>query len=118
MFWRQHQHSFPILSQIARKVCAIPASNTVIERLFSSAKNVVTERRTRLDSEKINELLFLQKNMNTLKPLNYINQRKRTISMSSTTTASSEESTNTAPKQSRLDIDDSFNDLYTEIFLD
>jgi len=99
-------------------VCAIPASNTVIERLFSSAKNVVTERRARVDCEKINELLFLQKNMNTLKQLNYINHRKRNISMSSTTTISSEESTCTVPKQSRLDIDDTFSDLYSDILFD
>jgi hypothetical protein len=118
MFWRHHQHSFPILAQIARKVCAIPASNTVIERLFSSAKNVVTERRTRLDCERINQLLFLQKNMNTLKQLNYINNRKRTISMSSTTTVASDESICTVPKQSRLDIDDSLSELDSEILLD
>jgi hypothetical protein len=39
--------------------------------------------------------------------------------MSSTTTVSSEESTCTAPKQCRLDVEDNFDDLCDkEIFLD
>ncbi len=98
----------------------VPASNTIIERLFSAAKNVVSEKRTRLDCEKINQLLFLQKNMKTLKQLltNHF-RRKRTVSMSSTTVLSSVESTSTVPKQFRLDVEDSSNDLYDkEIFLD
>ena len=58
--------------------------------------------------------------METLKQLsNNDFRRKRTASMSSTTTISSEESTCTAPKQLRLDVENSFNDLYDkEIFLD
>ncbi|CAF3157858.1 unnamed protein product [Rotaria socialis] len=119
LFWRQQQASFPILSSMAKVVCAIPASNTIIERLFSTAKNVVTEKRTRLDCEKINQMLFLQKNMKTLKELSNSDfRRKRTASMSSTTTVSSEESTCTAPKQLCIDVDDTFNDFNKENILD
>ena len=84
------------------------------------AKNVVTEKRTRLDCEKINQILFSQKNMRTLKQLlNNDLHRKRTVSMSSTTIISSEESICAASKQLRLDAEDSFDDLYNkEIFLD
>jgi hypothetical protein len=72
-----------------------------------------------LGSEKINELLFLQKNLNILKNLIDNNGRKRTISMSSTTTASSEDSTCTIPKQQRLEVEDSFSDSDDiEILLD
>lgn len=60
-FWQENQRSFPILSHIAKVVCSIPASNTVIERLFSTAKNVVTEKRTRLACEKINQILFCKR---------------------------------------------------------
>ncbi|CAM4875003.1 unnamed protein product [Rotaria socialis] len=91
-------------------LATIPASNTIIERLSSTTKNVVTEKTTRLDCEKINQMLFLQKNMEILKELlNSDFRRKRTASMSWTTTVSSEESTCTAPKQLCLDVDDSFN---------
>ena len=58
--------------------------------------------------------------MRTLKQLlNNDLHRKRIVSMSSTTTISSEESICTASKQLRLDAEDSFDDLYNkEIFLD
>ncbi len=58
--------------------------------------------------------------MKTLKQLLTNNfRRKRTVSMSSKTVLSSVESTWTVPKQFRLDVEDSSNDLYDkEIFLD
>ncbi|CAF0735179.1 unnamed protein product [Rotaria sordida] len=46
---------------------AVPALNTSIERLFSSSKNTVTDKRSSLGAEKINKLLFLQKNLTLLK---------------------------------------------------
>ena len=51
-----------MLTAIAREVFAIPASNTAVERLFSSAKHTVDDKRTRLSIEKIDRLLFLQRN--------------------------------------------------------
>jgi hypothetical protein len=119
LFWKKQEHLFPILSSLAKVIFAIPSSNTIVERLFSSSKNVVTEKRTRLGASKINELLFLQKNLNTLKELINNNNRKRTLSMSSTTTASSDESSYTTAKQQRLDTDESLNDFDNiEVFLD
>ncbi|CAF4404195.1 unnamed protein product, partial [Rotaria magnacalcarata] len=119
LFWKKQQHLFPIFSSLAKVIFAIPASNTIIERLFSSSKNVVIEKRTRLGASKINELLFLQKNLNTLKELINNNNRKRTLSMSSTTTASSDESSYNTAKQQRLDTDESFNNFDNmEVFLD
>ncbi|CAF1408076.1 unnamed protein product [Rotaria magnacalcarata] len=66
-YWRQHQHVFPLIASIARVVLAIPASNTSVERLFSSCKNAITDKRTKLGGEKLNKLMFLQKNKNMLK---------------------------------------------------
>lgn len=66
-YWREHQKLFPLIASIARDVLAIPASNTSVERLFSSCKNTVTDKRTRLGAEKLNKLMFLQKNRNILK---------------------------------------------------
>jgi hypothetical protein len=90
LFWKEKKHAYPTLSSIARDVFAIPASNTTIERLFSSSKNMMNEKQTLLASEKINQLLFLQKNFNNLKKLKSINKRKRTLSASSSTTSSSD----------------------------
>ena len=61
-FWNRNSRVFPVLANIAREVLAIPASNTSVERLFSSAKNTVDDHRTRLSIEKIDRLLFLQRN--------------------------------------------------------
>lgn len=65
-FWRKKQHEFPKIAAIARKVLAIPASNTSVERLFSLAKVAVNDRRTSLGIEKIDKLMFLKKNLMSL----------------------------------------------------
>ena len=61
LFWKEHSTKLPMLSSIVRNLYAIPTSNAIVERLFSSSKNTVTDRRTNLTVEKINKLLFLQK---------------------------------------------------------
>lgn len=61
-FWNRNGRVFPVLAAIAREILAIPASNTSVERLFSSAKNTVDDHRTRLSIEKVDRLLVLQKN--------------------------------------------------------
>ncbi|CAM4863240.1 unnamed protein product [Rotaria socialis] len=66
LFWKENTELFPILSSMVRDLFAIPASNTTVERLFSSSKNTVTDRRTSLNGKNGNELLFLQKNLLSL----------------------------------------------------
>ena len=107
-YWKQKRRQFPGLSSIAKQIYAIPASNTIIERLFSAAKNTVSDKRINLGSEKLNQLLFIQKNYTSLKRLFHENKRKRAISMSSTTTASSEDPSCIMPKQSRFDDEDNY----------
>jgi hypothetical protein len=60
-YWREHQKLFPIIASIPRGIIDIPASNTLVERLFSSCKNTITNKRTRLGADKLNKLMFLQK---------------------------------------------------------
>ncbi len=68
-FWRQHQWKFPILTSTVQKFYGVPGSNTSVERLFSSSKSTISERRTILGTEKVNELLFLEKNLQVLRKL-------------------------------------------------
>ncbi|CAF1436953.1 unnamed protein product [Adineta ricciae] len=68
-YWTKQQNRFPNIHSLARKVLAIPASNTEVERLFSCSKMVVTDNRTRLDAEKLNKIIFLRKNLYSLKQL-------------------------------------------------
>lgn len=66
-FWMKQQHLFPTLATIVMDIYSIPASNTTVERLFSSAGDTITDRRTNLSTEKVNKLLFLKKNLLSLK---------------------------------------------------
>ena len=68
-FWNRNGRVFPVLAAIAREILAIPASNTSVERLFSSAKNTVDVHRTRLSIEKIDRLIFLQRNKISFKKI-------------------------------------------------
>ncbi|CAF4983738.1 unnamed protein product [Rotaria sp. Silwood1] len=51
LFWLNHKMKFPTLFNIFQDFYAIPASNTTIERVFSSSKNTITDKRTRLDTK-------------------------------------------------------------------
>jgi hypothetical protein len=72
-YWKEHQKSFPLIASTVRDILAIPASNTSVERLFSSCKNTVTDKRTRLGADKLNKIMFLQKNMEILKKELHVN---------------------------------------------
>ena len=61
-WWRNNQHSFPVLSRMARKYLSIPATFIPSERLFFDAGNQVTSQRTRLAPEIVNQLLYVKRN--------------------------------------------------------
>ncbi len=95
LFWLDHKMKFPTLFSIVQDLYAIPSSNTSVERLFSSSKNTITDKRTSLGGEKINKLLFLQKNLTVLNQIHKqpVNEaiatavKRKTIIQSSCTTA-------------------------------
>ena len=47
-WWKCHETSFPIISKLARKYLAIPASTAPSERVFSTAKDILQKKRWRL----------------------------------------------------------------------
>ncbi|CAF0799476.1 unnamed protein product [Adineta steineri] len=96
-FWLQQKLKFPVLFSIVRDFYAIPASNTNVERLFSSSKNTITDKRTSIGAEKVNKLLFLQKNLELLKSFDRnklneenIDEKKRKISQESSSIMSNQ----------------------------
>jgi len=70
-FWEQQQDMYPILSSIALDILIIPASNTSVERLFSTSEAIVTNKRNRLNTAKIDKLMFLKSNLTFLKSFHH-----------------------------------------------
>ncbi|XP_037962432.1 E3 SUMO-protein ligase ZBED1 [Plutella xylostella] len=66
-YWRDHERTFPELYKMAKKYLCIPATSVPSERLFSKAGYVLSERRNRLSSDKMNEIIFLNHNIETQK---------------------------------------------------
>jgi len=62
MWWKTNKTRFPILSKLAKKYLAVPATSTPSERLFSEAGNVMTIKRTQLAPNMLENLVFCKKN--------------------------------------------------------
>ena len=61
-WWASQESHFPILSQLAKKYLAIPATSASSERLFSDAGNVMTVRRINLLPSTFEHLVFCKRN--------------------------------------------------------
>jgi hypothetical protein len=61
-WWGSQASNFPILSELAKKYLAIPATSAASERLFSDAGNVMTVRRTSLLPSTFEHLVFCKRN--------------------------------------------------------
>jgi hypothetical protein len=61
-FWRQQhiQLAFPTLYRLAKRTFAVPCSSAAVERQFSAAGQIVTQRRSNLDPSTVNNLIFLR----------------------------------------------------------
>ncbi|CAF1032271.1 unnamed protein product [Adineta steineri] len=59
-FWRDHQSMFPALSLLARRLFSIPVTSVGVERHFSSVGLTITQRRSSLDPDTINDVLFVR----------------------------------------------------------
>ena len=62
-WWNFYKNMLPILSSLARMILAIPASSAKSERTFSTCGNFVTQKRTRLAPNKIEELVITKENL-------------------------------------------------------
>jgi hypothetical protein len=61
-WWNSKSVAFPYLAKLAKIYLCIPATSVPSERLFSTAGNVITDKRNRLHPNTISNLLFLNQN--------------------------------------------------------
>lgn len=62
-FWKKREPSYPRLSKLAKKYLMIPATSVPCERVFSKAGELVSDRRNRLSPKHVEQLLFLNANV-------------------------------------------------------
>ena len=70
-FWKDNQKKFPLLSEAARKWLCVPASSAPSERVFSSGGNIISYKRTKLQPEQVEKLLYIQQNYDRVKIKTY-----------------------------------------------
>uniref|UniRef100_A0A672JRG1 BED-type domain-containing protein n=1 Tax=Salarias fasciatus TaxID=181472 RepID=A0A672JRG1_SALFA len=63
-WWRIHETTFPLLARQAKRYLCIPGTSVAAERVFSTAGDIVTAQRSSLTPAHVDQLLFLQKNLN------------------------------------------------------
>jgi hypothetical protein len=62
-WWAEHKNIFKNLYQMHTKIHAIPATSAASERAFSAAGNVINEKRTRLCTKTVNNLIVANSNL-------------------------------------------------------
>lgn len=59
-WWNSKQEDFPKLSKLAMAIHSIPASSTPSERAFSSSGSILTEKRTNLNPDCVEDMLLIR----------------------------------------------------------
>lgn len=60
LFWKEQELLLPNLSKLSRQIFSIPASSAAVERSFSAAGLVISQRRTNLSPSTINDILLVR----------------------------------------------------------
>jgi hypothetical protein len=66
-WWQDNKLQYSALVGVVRKYLGIPATEVASERVFSTAGNIITSRRTRLLPENAEKLVFLHHNLKNFK---------------------------------------------------
>jgi hypothetical protein len=60
LFWKEQQHLLPNLSKLAKKTFCIPASSAAVERAFSSAGVIISQRRANINPSTVNDMILVR----------------------------------------------------------
>lgn len=61
-WWKMNKTRFPKLAILANKFLGVPSTSTPSERVFSSAGNIISAKRSCLAPKNVNNLIFLHQN--------------------------------------------------------
>ena len=61
-WWKNHQTKFPYLSGAVKSILCVPATSVNSEQAFSTATDLITKKRNRLNPETDRKLTFLRDN--------------------------------------------------------
>ena len=67
VWWRANKSRFPTLANVARAFLCIPATSAPSERVFSTAGNIITEKRARLSDRTAEALILCHENIDICK---------------------------------------------------
>ena len=62
-WWKEEESKFPRLAKLAQRHFCVPGTSVPSERVFSTAGDIVCANRSRLESENVDRLVFLTKNL-------------------------------------------------------
>jgi hypothetical protein len=57
-FWKKRYTSYPVLAKVAARVFAVPATSAAVEREFSFSGNIITQKRSKLSPDTVNDIVF------------------------------------------------------------
>ena len=63
LYWKNNEQSKPLLAKLAHRFLSSPPGSVLSERLFSTAGDIADGKRNRLLPDKVEMLLFLNKNL-------------------------------------------------------
>uniref|UniRef100_A0A6P7FJL1 Zinc finger BED domain-containing protein 1-like n=1 Tax=Diabrotica virgifera virgifera TaxID=50390 RepID=A0A6P7FJL1_DIAVI len=62
LFWKVNTNDFEPMLELSKKYLCIPASSVESERTFSTAGQIVSDRRSRIKPKNVDMLVFINKN--------------------------------------------------------
>lgn len=62
-WWKSNECKYPHIAKMARCYLAVPGSSVPSERVFSTAGDIVTAKRSTLSPDNVDTLVFLKKNL-------------------------------------------------------
>ncbi|CAF3427843.1 unnamed protein product [Rotaria sp. Silwood2] len=67
IFWQNYQDKLPYLAKLARRLYSIPATSAGVERQFSASGLLINERRSSLNPDTVQNVLFIRSIQRALK---------------------------------------------------